>query len=205
MGKNFNKSGLLTILFFMIMVPILGYGSSAYKGICYLSGRDTLEEEYNKKRSFLIFTIIVIILSIILFLYKNGEDLQQTLQSSSSDYYIKMANIVVDGIKEKVESGKYTCDNNSDNLYFYYSNIFDEFHYTFSILKDPIEAYIKVVRNYDSYGNVNYSYYISMTDKRFGFPETLSDNLTEESVVEYKNLNLDYQYGNHCSTIIEEK
>ena len=205
MGKDFNKPGLLTILLFGIMVPIIAYGSSAFKGICYLSGRDTLEEEFRKKRGLLIFNIIIIVVSAAAFLYNNAENLQQSLQTGSTTYYVKISNLAVEGIKEKIIEGKYNCDYTSDIMYFYYSNIFDEYKDTFSIFKDPIEAYIKVVRTYSETGTPIYSYYITMTDKRFGFKETLIDDLTEDSVINYTEISTEYKNGNSCSTVVEDK
>ena len=85
------------------------------------------------------------------------------------------------------------CDDDSFPKYLYFPSLDDYFNIPFYVYRDPIEAYVKVVRV-----NGELEYYISMTDKKYGFPETKFDDVKIESIVEFKELDKSYESGNIC-------
>ena len=64
---------------------------------------------------------------------------------------------------------------------------------SFSNFFDNVSAYVKVVNN----GN-GYDYYVSISDGKYGFSETLEKDLSSRSVVEYELLSDSYK-TNMCS------
>ena len=199
MGKRFKTSGLLTLLFPFIMFPVIGYGGHAFNNICYVSGRDSLEQEYGKKKCFLVVGIITMVLSILMFIYANTVSINRGIDKLSSYYIYYASQRVIRRTKLKVENHVYECDNNSKTLYFHFNDLEDYFNIPFYVYRDPIEAYVKVVITEEGNGVLDkYDYYISMTDKRYGFDEIAVDDLKIESVTEFSELNPVYKQGNEC-------
>ena len=199
MGKAFKVNGFLTMLFPFIMFPVIGFGSNAFNGVCYVSGRDSLEQEYGKKKSFLVVGIIAIVLSIVMFIYANTVSINKGIDRFSSYYLYFASQRVIRRTKLKVENNVYECDTYGDTIYFYYQDLEDYFSIPFYVYRDPIEAYVKVVITEEGDGILDkYDYYISMTDKRYGFAETPVDELEIEDVVPYTELDPAFKDGNQC-------
>jgi len=200
MGKDFKSNGFLTMLFPFIMIPVIGFGSNAFRGVCYLSGRDSLEQEYGKKKIFLVSCVIAIVFSIVVFIYANTVSINKGVDRLSSYYLYFASQRVLRRTALKVENGVYECDSIEDNvLYFYFQDLDDYFSIPFYVYRNPIKAYVKVVVHKNGNGVLNtYDYYISMTDREYGFEEIKSDELDIEDIKEYKNLEEPYKTGNQC-------
>ena len=201
MGEAFKTSSFLTLLFPFIMFPVIGFGGHSFRGICYVSGRDTLESEYGKKKSFLILNVIIIVVSIVMFFYANTMSINRGIDRFSSYYIYYASQRVIRRTKLKVENGVYECDNeNSNVLYFYFSDLSDYFSIPFYVYRAPIQAYVKVVIIPGANGGqAQYDYYISMTDLRYGIPETKVEEVTVDSVQPFEELDPAYQSGNQCN------
>ena len=52
LGKAFNKNGILTALFPLIMLPIIGFGDSLYNNRSYIKNdsKNSLEKDYKFKK-----------------------------------------------------------------------------------------------------------------------------------------------------------
>ena len=199
MGKDFKVSGLLTMLFPFIMFPVIGFGSHAFRGVCYVSGRDSLEKEYRKKRSFFVLSIFVIICSVVMFIYSHTVTINKGMDKLSSYYLYYASQRVITRTKLKVESNNYECNLYSNTLYFYYADLEDYFSIPFYVFRDPIEAYVKVVITPGGLeGFDKYDYYLSMTDGTYGFEEIAVDDITLETIKEYPSLDLVYKSGSQC-------
>ena len=193
MGVAFKVSGFLTVLFPFIMFPVIGFGSNGFNNVCYISERDSLEKEYKKKKTFFVVSIIVLILCVVMFIYSNTVSINKGMDKFSSYYLYYAADRVMTRTELKVENDVIECDDDSFPKYLYFPSLDDYFNIPFYVYRDPIEAYVKVVRV-----NGELEYYISMTDKKYGFPETKFDDVKIESIVEYKELDKSYESGNIC-------
>ena len=203
LGKSFKSSGLFTVLFPFLMIPIIGFGSNAFNDICYVSGRDSLEQEYHKKKIYFTTSLVFIVFSIIALVYSNVVGISRGVGKFGSLYMYHNAEKIYEVTKEKVQKGAYSCDVNSNVLYFYYGDISDYVELPFySLFFDPIEAYIKViVTDGGVNGSKKYEYYISMSDGTSGFDETLYSDLTIDSIVEFPAVNVDVLEQNSCDLI----
>lgn len=200
MGKDFKTSGFLTMIFPMIMFPVIGFGSNAFRGVCYLSGRDSLEQEYGKKKVFLVTCVIAIVASIVVFIYANTVAINKEVDRLSSYYLYFASQRVIRRTKLKVENNVYECDQTEKEvLYFYFQDLDDYFSIPFYVYRNPIKAYVKVVVHKNGKGVLDtYEYYISMTDRTYGYEEVLADDLDIEDIKEYTELSNDYKAGNQC-------
>ena len=200
MGKDFKTSGFLTMLFPFIMFPVIGFGGHSFRGLCYVSGRDTLEKEYGKKKAFFIFNVVVVVASAVMFSYSNTTDINRGIDRFSSYYIYYASQRVITRTQLKVENRVYECmEPNNDVLYFYFGDLSDYFSIPFYVYRDPIEAYVKVIITRGDDGDpIKYDYYISMTDLRYGFPETSVDEVTIETIQPFTELDHAYEMGNKC-------
>jgi len=199
MGTHFKVNGLLTVLFPFIMFPVIGYGGHGFKGVCYVSGRDSLEQEYGKKKTFFVTCSAVIVCSVVLFIYANVVNINKGMDRLSSYYLYFASQRVIRRTQLKVENRVYECDTYGDTLYFYYGDLEDYFSIPFYVYRDPIEAYVKVVITEGGEGDLDqYDYYISMTDKRYGYKEVPVQDLKIDTIEEYPELDPSYKNGNQC-------
>jgi len=199
MGQSFKYSGLLTVLFPFIMFPIIGFGSAAFNGICYVSGRDSLEKEYTKKKGFLVMNFVIIAISFVLLIYSNTVTINRSIDKFSSYYLYYASQRVIRRTKLRVESKNYTCDKNSDVMYFHFKDLSDNFFIPFYVYRDPIEAYVKVVSVPVGNGlTEEYQYYISMTDGRYGYAEVNTEELKIENITKYEALDPTFNSGIQC-------
>ena len=199
MGKEFRTSGLLTVFFPFIMFPVLGYGGSSFRRVLYVSGKDSLEKEYRKKKSFLILAVTVMIISAVMVVYSNVVDINRGMDRISSYYLYFASQRVIRRTKLKVENKVYTCDTYGSTIYFHFDDLEDYFSIPFYVYRDPIEAYVRVDITEEGEGIFDvYNYSISMTDRRYGYAETPIDELKIESVEKYPELDKTYLSGNQC-------
>ncbi len=194
MGNAFKTGGFLTVLFPFIMFPVIGFGSHSFNNVCYISERDSLEKEYSKKKTFLVVSCIVLILSFVMYVYSHTFSINKGISKFNNVYLYLVSERVMNRTQLKVENDVIECDEeNVYPKYLYFKSLDDYFSIPFYIYRDPIEAYVKVARV-----NGELEYYISLTDKTYGFPETKFEDVKINSVVEYTELDKAYKNGNKC-------
>lgn len=191
LGRAFNKSGLLTLLLPLIMFPVIGFGGSSFRGVNYIGNNDTLEKEFKHKKNYLKVAVLTIICSILMAIYANIVHIDQGIDRLSSTYIYFAAQKVMRMTKIRVENNTFKCDDDSEVIYFHFSDLNDYFSIPFYVFRDPIEGYVKAEKiDLDSF-NSYYVYYISLTDGSYGFPETKFEDLKISSVVPYTFIQLD--------------
>lgn len=192
-AKAFKKNVVLTILFPFIMIPIIGFGASCFNNNIYLSSQEkSLEDDYKLRKKFLMTIVFFVVAGIALFLYNFIFNIGGSAGKVKSSYLYTVSKIAIDNTKNKVSHNKYSCDN-TEVMYFYYENVSIDMYVPFSNFFDNVSAYVKVVNN----GN-GYDYYVSISDGKYGFSETLEKDLSSRSVVEYELLSDSYK-TNMCS------
>ncbi len=192
-AKAFKKNVVLTILFPFIMIPIIGFGASCFNNNIYLSSQEkSLEDDYKLRKKFLMTIVFFVVAGIALFLYNFIFNIGGSAGKVKSSYLYTVSKIAIDNTKNKVSHNKYSC-NNTEVMYFYYENVSLDMYVPFSNFFDNVSAYVKVVNN----GN-GYDYYVSISDGKYGFSETLEKDLSSRSVVEYELLSDSYK-TNMCS------
>ena len=144
LGIAFNKSGLLTLLFPIIMFPVIGFGGSAFKGVCYVGKNDTLESEFKHKKNYLKVAGVVGVCCVLMAIYANVIHIDKGIDHLSSTYIYFAAQRVMSRSKIHVETDTYACDSDSKVLYFHFNDLSDYFSIPFYVFRDPIEGYVKV-------------------------------------------------------------
>ena len=202
LGKAFNKNGILTALFPLIMMPIIGFGDSLYNNRNYVKNdsKNSLEKDYKFKKISFSFSMFLIIISIINICYVNLGDLIKLVSSSGDWYYYYAGNKMYKEVKKQIEDGTYeiTCDDvvykrEDGTIYFYYLDVGDEYNLMFSVTREPIEGYVKVVSLNDER-----KYYVSVTDGKRGIKEIDADQLKVSSASNFKKLDETYINSKKC-------
>ena len=202
LGKSFNKNGVLTALFPLIMIPIIGFGDSLYNNRNYVKNdsKNSLEKDYKFKKISFSFSIFLILISLIDICYVNLGDLIKIASSSGDWYYYYAGNKMYKEVKKQMEDGTYeiTCDDvvykrEDGTIYFYYLDVGDEYNLMFSVTRDPIEGYVKVVSL-----NGERKYYVSVTDGKRGIKEIDADELKVSSASNFKKLDETYISSKRC-------
>ncbi len=202
LGKAFDKNGILTALFPLIMMPIIGFGDSLYNNRSYVKNdsKNSLEKDYKFKKISFSFSMFLIIISIINLCYVNLDDLIKLVSSSGDWYYYYAGNKMYKEVKKQMEDGTYeiTCDDvvyrrEDGTIYFYYSDVGDEYNLMFSVTREPIEGYVKVVSLYGER-----KYYVSVTDGKRGIKEIDADQLKVSSASNFKKLDETYINSKKC-------
>lgn len=197
LGVAFKKSGFLTMLFPFVMIPVIGFGSSFFEGHNYVDEEKyASEKDYKRTKFFLITISICFIAAMAMFVYNNFTDIRNHHRSLSRTYYVSIAKKIVKDTEWSFRHNRYSCSNNikSNQYVFYYSDIGDQFNIPFSLYNDVLSGYVIMERN----GEDNYNYYVSLTDGDRGIPEVNIDNLSVDSVVDFKKLDQKYEYGLKC-------
>lgn len=202
LGKAFDKNGILTALFPLIMMPIIGFGDSLYNNRNYVKNdsKNSLEKDYKFKKISFSFSMFLIIISIINICYVNLDDLIKLVSSSGDWYYYYAGNKMYKEVKKQIEEGTYeiTCDDvvykrEDGTIYFYYLDVGDEYNLMFSVTREPIEGYVKVVSLNDER-----KYYVSVTDGKRGIKEIDADQLKVSSASNFKKLDETYINSKKC-------
>ena len=202
LGKSFNKNGVLTALLPLIMIPIIGFGDSLYNNRNYVKNdsKNSLEKDYKFKKISFSFSIFLILISLINICYVNLGDLIKIASSSGDWYYYYAGNKMYKEVKKQMEDGTYeiTCDDvvyrrEDGTIYFYYLDVGDEYNLMFSVTRNPIEGYVKVVSL-----NGERKYYVSVTDGKRGIKEIDADELKVSSASDFKKLDETYINSKRC-------
>ena len=190
LGKRFKFSGLLTALFSIIFIPIIGFGTSSFDGRVMIdeSNQKEIESNYRRKNMFLYIVVLFMMLGIGLLVWKNMDDVEKGGELLGNSYYSFAGKRIVKKTKQYIDDGNVTCKDsnyyeNTGVYYFIYPDLGDYVYLPLYLQREPIEGYVKVD---NSTGESKY--YVSVTDGKKGFDETLIDELSGEKVKEFKKL-----------------
>ena len=201
LGKKFNKSGILTILFPFIMIPVIGLGESVFENRrLFNNGINGIEKSYRLKMIFFTTDMFFIIISFIVMIANNLDKFKFDLSYfENRHYYViarKMKNSVVPNsadIAKEVTCNGETYYGDDGVYYFYYSNVGRSFKYVFSNLYEPVSGYVKMVVS-----DGNRTYYLSISDGTKGIREINVNDLSVDKVIDFTSLDSAYEEGINC-------
>lgn len=189
-GEKFKYNGFLTALLSIVFVPIIGFSDHLYEGKVYVTSGDnkSLEKDYRRKKIFFTTLILLLICGCVLFVMGNMGKVRKTNKAINGAYYVMASKKTIKKVQEAVEANTITCDNinynsNSGVYYIEYPDLGDSIYLPLYITRDSISAYVKIDNNKNPR-----EYYISMTDGKYGFPETLGSEVSTKTVLEYTKL-----------------
>lgn len=200
LGIRFKYNGLLCVLLFPIMIPVMGFGSHSLDGNIYVDkvGSTFLEKSYKKKRLFSRVACFFIVLGFVSTFWTYFVSLGNDAKKSKNVYYKIASKQIVTKIKTGINRSFISCDGVSFNkengdYYFYYPDLGKRVFIPFYLMNDSIEAFIRV-----NITNSKPSFYITMTDGTYGFDETLYENINNNTVRKFDRLLVDYKSFNLC-------
>ena len=201
LGKQFKYNGLITVVLPIIMIPLIGLGTSRYEGYVFTpkDGSLGVERNYKLKKIYVITMIIFILIGIGLYTYRNFSKVKYNSRILGNTYYVYASKRLVYKVKKNIEKKKIVCSDsdyiaNSGVYYFYYSDLRRSGIYLpLSYLLDTIEGYVKVDNT-----EMMPVYYVSITDLNYGIPEVPFNDVHYDSVVEMNNLDFDTSTHNVC-------
>ena len=200
-GKKFGYNGFLFMLFWPLYIPVCGFGTNAFDGITYVNGleNNSIEKEYKLTNSFILVASSVLVVCLGLIGYLNRSIFADPIKSLDKYYYVYASRAIVNKVKTDTKVRTINCDegiyllSEAGEYYFYYASASAEADLLFKTTRDEITAYVKVIHE----GGIP-TYYISLTDGKFGVEEKLVSEIGIDDVVEMTELPTNYIGNNIC-------
>ncbi len=191
LGKKFNKNPILTMLFNILMLPIIAFGASTYMGVNYIDLKDknAVEKEFKIRKRLLYCILLFFVLGFGGLIYFNMEHVDTLVGSANDKLFVENAKSVVKKVKRKVNDGSFNCLEETSlkpnsTHYFVFTNIEDELSIP-SFDNKIATAYVKIFNN-----NGVLEYSISMTNGEKGIYEVKEEELNNVTLnLDYKELN----------------
>ena len=191
LAKKFKVIPLFTILLPFIAIPYLGLSSKIFNDTSYVNiGENALEKEYKLRKSFMSLTFFFLLVGILLSLYTNMDKVEVLISNFDSYIYKYSANSYLNKVKDSIESGKIECEGDAPyadltEYYVYSSELSYDIYVPLQTFRDKeLSAYVRVEKN-----NGDTNYYVSISDGEKGIKESLSDNITVDSVEDMDSIN----------------
>lgn len=187
LGKKFQYSGILTMLFPFIMVPVIAFGIHFYEGRTLVDTNDKnyLEKNYRYRKVSLITVLLFSVIGISLFIFGDLDNFYNKISFMGNNYYVYVSNQLVKHVEQGFENSKVSCGSNGTDLSkesytFHFNDVGDETYLWFYYFHNPIQANVYVENN-----NGKRVYYVELSDGTYGFPLTKLDTIDSSKVVQY--------------------
>lgn len=188
LATRFKYNGLLAIIFPIIYIPLMGFGSRLYEGINYVSEDKTLEKDYKRKKTFFVTIVVFLLLGGSFIFWNNIIEIKSHAFRLKNYYYVLATKQIVKKTEQLAKENYLECEGssykeNSGIYYVEYADIGDVAYIPFHMYTDVIFGYV-IIDNTSGESK----YYVSLSDGTYGYPETLSDAVTIDTIVPYEKL-----------------
>lgn len=197
-AKNFSSSSILYILFPFIMLPVIAFSGSVYRGVIYNDKNLSSEKDYKFRKFILSNLLLFIVAGVGITCYLRRSEFPIYIEKIKKRYYIYATDELYYEVKYRVSKGLVSCDksnfsSDSGTYYFYYPDLGRKVHLLFYKTRESITAVVKVVIE-----NGEAKYYISMSDDVYGYDETLYEDINIDTITYKRALDFnssgDYNY-----------
>lgn len=190
LGRRFQYSGILTMLFPFVMVPVIAFGIHSYEGriLVDTSDKNSLEKNYRYRKVSLATALLFSMVGIFLFVFGDLDNFYNKISFAEKNYYVYVSNQLVKHIEREFNSSKISCEStdtdlNQESYTFHFNDVGDEIYLWFYFFHNPIQANVYVENN-----NGERVYYVELSDGVYGFPLTKIDTIDSTKVVQYTEL-----------------
>ncbi len=198
-ADHFGHKPFFYMFFPVIMLPVIAFDGSVYKGIIYSDKKLTIEKDFMFKKIILFCYLLFFFGGLGLTLYLRKADFPKYVENMKKRYYVYAAEQVSYEVENRVSKKQISCEKtsfSSDNgtYYFYYPDVGRKIFLIFSKSREAITANVKVVIE-----NGEAKYYIALTDGVYGFEETLYEDINVDTVTYKRDLEFKpYLNDNYC-------
>ena len=188
LGTRFKYNGLLSLIFPIIYIPLMGFSSRFYESINYIDEKDSLEKDYKRKKLFFISLLLFLIVSGIFIFWNNIIEIKSKAFRIDNYYYVFSTRQIVNKTKQLAKENYLECSNynyKSDKGIYYieYADIGEVSYIPLHLYRDVISGYVIIDNTGDSS-----KYYVSLSDGTYGYPETLYEDVNIDSIVPYESI-----------------
>ena len=186
LGKKFQYSGILSVLFFPIIVLFIAFGHHYYEGHLFVQDNESIEKTYKRNKSFLTVVLLFLFIGIVLIVIANLSTIMNFTNTADDYYYVNAAKKIVEKTKKATENDKVICNNGKykekgSTYYFYFPDVGDEVYLPLYLNRDEtISSYVIVTFLED--GTVLYGIHLS-DGKKMVQLESI-DGISKEDVVD---------------------
>ena len=184
LGKSFSYSGILTVLFPFIYIPLIAFGVHTYQGYMFVNDRSwfTVEREYKAKKCFLFTFFLFFVAGIAAIVFTNFGCIKENVVKLNNYYYVHASKKLVHKAKIKIDAEDVLCNKEygpGDIYYFSFENLGGVIYLPFYSFHSMITGYVRV-----DYTGQEEKYYVSLSDGKKGFPETLIEDIQLDTVLD---------------------
>ena len=200
LAVRFKYNGILAMIFPIIYIPLMGFGSRLYEGINYTTGERGLEKDYRNKKIFFFSLLFFFVVGGGFVFWNNIVEIKTKTFKLVNYYYVFASYRIVDETKQYVRFNNIECEDydykaTSGIYYFEYNDIGDVTYLPLHYYMDEISAYVIVDNTSGSS-----KYYVSISDGTYGFAETLSEDVKIDSIVPYEKI-VERNNINKCTNV----
>ena len=186
-GKRFQFSGLLSMLFFPLILLAIAYGSHIYDDHGFVEEGGSFEKDYKMRKLFFSTAMIFTVIGVGIVTYVHFDEIKNFVSLQGSHYYVSAAKKIASKTQKATEANKVSCDYIDFGIpgapySFYFDNLADEVYLPFSYLRESIHGYVIVTFLGD--GNIQYEVAVADGAKRIDLVDStyLADELVVDNV-----------------------
>lgn len=190
-GEKFDQSPILTLIFPIIFIPLIAFGSSLYQKTSYLESNNSkeIERDYRIRKAIAIFLFLFMFSGIGGIIYINLNGITKIYDDVQSGNLIKEAQNIISTTNDAILAEKIFCNDTTSTIpvgqsrYFSYT-VDDEEDLKAFALSENFQAIIQVNHTTDT----TYEYIISYTNGRKGFLNIRENDLNEDAITDVTSL-----------------
>ncbi len=187
LGQKFKKNEKITAFLFLLMIPVIAFGTSTYNGVTYtkLNDKNAVEKDYKRRKFLITLIVLVFLVGIASFLYFNAGNLDSLFVDAKREKLVENGEKIINKTEKAIKDGKFSCDDSATEFaygsthYFIYYDVVGDLKMT-GFSNELVEASVAVYNN-----NGTYEYTLTLSDGgQFGFVNVRRGEFGVENIVE---------------------